>query len=1658
MVDDGILQGTTIDVEINEKQSQHYDISRDANFIYRLKFNNEYKFTFAKPGLYTRIILISTLVPEAILKVNSDFPPIEFQVNLYKEIEGMDKSFSFRPYAKISYDKKTDDFISEVFVNENMIAVQLDEAYAKNKEVNKEKKSLDKLELQELQEMQKEFDKIIREADGFFDQTRYDEALAKYQEANKLFPDRPYPLDRIREIQNVLDALKLAERKKQDINKAFKEIVDKADLKYQEKFYNDAIALYKQALQYKPDDNGVNRRISEIEQILSKQENERKFAETLAQAENLFNKKEYPQAREIYRNAANILPDDPRPNARIEEINRILQSISEQSAKEQNYQLAIQNGDKLFGQQKYNEAIVEYKKALDIIPNDQSALAKISDAENAIKQQENQLSFNAAIAAADKAFKQKDFTLAESEYKKALGIKPLEKYPKDQLDQIAAILAAADAEKYKNAQYAELVRSGDSLLNIREFDRAKSAFYQALKVSPEQTYPNKMILQINKELEKIAAEAAQRQQTEESYKQAIARADRAYDNKLYSEANQFYTEALRYKPGESYPTGRIDEINRILQSLAEQTANQENFQRIVLTGDRLAIQKKYVEAIAEYRKALEIKPNDQSVLEKITTVESAIKELNERQAYENAIAEADKAFKKKDYSLAESEYIKALKLRPQEKYPQDQIDQINRILASEKADKLKNEQYASLVRSGDSLLNVRELERAKSAFTQALKISPEQTYPNRMILQINKELEKIAAEKEAQKQIDQLYNQAIAKADRAFGIKQYEEAKLAYNESLGIKPNEVYPTTQIQEINRLVNEEKEKSYQSVIKEADRLFAGKEYETAITQYRKALQIKNGDSYCNEKISEATRLLEAIAAENARLKKLNDDYSRLISQANEAAKRNDLNKEKEKLTEALNLKPEETYPKNRIADINDFLEKQRIIEENSSLYAQNMKSGQEAFNKDLLEDAKTAFQTALKYKAEDQLALQRISEINQILEQRAEIARMAKLETEQRLAAEKASQEKFKRAVAEGDADFNLKRYNEARGHYVTALSAVPGDQYPKDKIKEIDNILDELRLQVEASRQKAIRDSIDNVREQNYRVLIKEAEQLASGKKYDDAIAKYDDAIEVWPEKRTEINAKIDQIKDQIRIAEKQLAEYKTVIEKADIQFNSGNYNEARTLYVDAGNIMPDAEYPKNQLKNIQEILKAKNSDYAAIIARADEYFNQQKWQSAKNDYIDALNIKPGDSYANSQLQIINQKVAQMLAADVEESLTTKAFNDMLKQAEESLAAGKLNEAKHLFEISKTLKPTETYPQQKIVEIEQKLEVIKADSIKLAQSKNEDDSYRQVIAMADQSFRAKSYDEAVKQYSNALEIKPGETYPQKQIDLIKGITNKPEPQQSATAQPVVADTKPVTSNVPATVKTSEYMDTSPRYLENLNVTEANKLYNETISKADELFLVKDYSVSRFYYYKASDIKPSEIYPKKRIEEIGRLIDDGLSAEVRTAYDNAIKQADDAFSKSNYTVAKFYYYKALEIKSWERYPKDRVHEIEVLTNSLLSEREERLFNEAIAQADEAYYAKNYSVARFHYNEALRINPNEQYPKIKIEDIRKLIEQEKHDQVKQEYLKQLQQADQAFEKGDYSVARFYYNKALSILKNEQYPKDQLLRIENQLSKRKE
>ena len=241
--------------------------------------------------------------------------------------------------------------------------------------------------------------------------------------------------------------------------------------------------------------------------------------------------------------------------------------------------------------------------------------------------------------------------------------------------------------------------------------------------------------------------------------------------------------------------------------------------------------------------------------------------------------------------------------------------QINLVYQSEKdVEKKKKEaekKYQDIIKNADAAFKNNKLEEAKNLYTQALSLKPNEQYPKNQIELIDKTLAELKAKQEAEAkakaELEAKYQAAIKKGDEAFAKKDWTTAKAGYNEALGYKPNEKYPKDQLAAIEKAIAESKgiviknqekvdkeiktnkEKSvkpvlgsddkYKSVIKLADEYFNKQQYENAKTKYEEAMVYKPSDPYAKQKLLEIEKILNSDTKKNK--KELSDRVKELIA---------------------------------------------------------------------------------------------------------------------------------------------------------------------------------------------------------------------------------------------------------------------------------------------------------------------------------------------------------------------------------------------------------------------------------------------------------------------------------------------------------------------------------------------------------------------------------------------------------------------------------------------------------------------------------------------------------------------------------------------------------------------------------------------------------
>jgi hypothetical protein len=945
----------------------------------------------------------------------------------------------------------------------------------------------------------------------------------------------------------------------------------------------------------------------------------------------------------------------------------------------------------------------------------------------------NQKTYDAAIASADKAYNLKKWAEAKPFYEKAAKIFPKEAYPGLQLADISDKLAEF-AEA--NKRYLLSIERGDKAFAAKEWDKAALNYKTASELKEDEQYPKTKL----KEIETILANE---KKVAKDYNAAIVAADGFFNSKEYDKSKASYQKALDLKSYEDYPKERMAEIDKLLAELAKKDAD---YKKEIAEADGFFKSKEYDKAIALYNSALTLKPVENYPKQQIE--ESNRLKLEQQQLdedYKRFLAKGDQFFTDKNYQESQSNFEQALALKSEEKYPKDKLAEIKSILA---ANAENDKKYDAAIKSGDAAMTSKEYKEAKEQFELAKGLKEEEQYPKDKLKEIEQFLAEIAKAEAEQKALDEKYNNLISQADNFLGSKNYEEAKLKYIAASETKTEEQYPKDKLAEIEAIFSAEAkiEADYLAAIKIGDDAFSAKIYNEAKKGYEKALTIKAQEKYPSDKLKEievALAELEKKKAEELAQKKLDEEYNALITKADNSLASKKYEDAKGSYTSALALKSAEQYPKDKIKEIEGIL---------------------------------------------------------------AEIAKKA-AEEEIRISTQKELDEKYNALITQADNSMSAKNYEDAKGKYTSALGLKAEEQYPKDKIKEIENILAEI------ARKKAEEEAAkmaDADRDKKYNEVITLADNAVKFENYDQALLKYNEALGVKPDEqypkdkikeveklKAELEEKNAEAKLAAEAAKKKKEYYDALIAQADEELSGKNYEEATKTYNNAIGVMPEEQYPKTKIKEIEAILAKIKADkenanlaqkeleekYNNLIAAGDASFSSKDYTTAKTKYTGALGIKPAEYYPKDRLSEIERILAEIASKEEEirisgnaEKLKKDQYDSYIKNGNDEFASKRYQKALTNYKSALNLMPNEQFPKDKIIEIKKILADLAlnekdAKNAALAE-KEKRKQYNDLIYEADRDFKLKKYTDAKFNYMNALNLYSEEIYPKSKLKDIE----------------------------------------------------------------------------------------------------------------------------------------------------------------------------------------------------------------------------------------------------------------------------------------------
>src|SRR5690606_12435304 len=106
-------------------------------------------------------------------------------------------------------------------------------------------------------------------------------------------------------------------------------------------------------------------------------------------------------------------------------------------------------------------------------------------------------------------------------------------------------------------------------------------------------------------------------------------------------------------------------------------------------------------------------------------------------------------------------------------------------------------------------------------------------------------------------------NELLEQADLHYNRQNYEEAMAAYQRALTVDPGNNHAATRLVELEEMIaNARTNREYDEIIVAADNAYDELLYENARQLYEKALQLKRDETYPQQRIDDVDKILEQL----------------------------------------------------------------------------------------------------------------------------------------------------------------------------------------------------------------------------------------------------------------------------------------------------------------------------------------------------------------------------------------------------------------------------------------------------------------------------------------------------------------------------------------------------------------------------------------------------------------------------------------------------------------------------------------------------------------------------------------------------------------------------------------------------------------------------
>ena len=516
----------------------------------------------------------------------------------------------------------------------------------------------------------------------------------------------------------------------QDTAPTYQSLITMGDKEFNKAEYIKAKSYYQEALRLKKDDPTAKNKLNKtLQKIREQSEKEEIFYQHIDIADNHYNNGDYENALISYNKAIKLFPKD---GYTLEQIKIVTQKINDDKETIAAFNEFVKNGDNFMSVQKYTEATIQYKSALELYPNNNNVKEKYQEAKNKKDNYDRQSSyFEQLKREAQELTLRKKYTEAIEKYSEALTIFPEDSEIKSEINSLT--IKRDVAERYNSK-----INEADSLYLEKSYEKAQNAYNEALKVIPEDPYSLDMLARIDETVN------SDEYLSLKNYRILIEEAKTLENNNNYNDALVKYKNALKLNPGDEFSTQKIEYLTNIIDSKNREIEINAQYTNFINKGDISINKEDYYTALDYYTKAYELLPNKTEAKEKKTETEKRIKEIEAQLAlekqkwdeyYNSAMSSAQNFMMEKNYQEAIKEYNKALRYKENDPAATQGLNNATQLHDARMAS--LSAEYNQYISNANIQFESKNYDKAIELYSKALALNTGNNYPNEMINKIS---------------------------------------------------------------------------------------------------------------------------------------------------------------------------------------------------------------------------------------------------------------------------------------------------------------------------------------------------------------------------------------------------------------------------------------------------------------------------------------------------------------------------------------------------------------------------------------------------------------------------------------------------------------------------------------------------------------------------------------------------------------------------------------------------------------------------------------------------------------------------------------------------------------------------------------------------------